>query len=78
MAKGIGLILIGFALFALSRPYMEMAVGGEVPPPAPKRWPLRHRVVRLGKRSGSHLKLGLGQILGLAAIGLGVALVLRA
>jgi hypothetical protein len=78
MAKGIGLILIGFALFALSRPYMEMAVGNDVPPPAPKRWPLRHRVVRLGKRGGTHLRLGFGQILGLAAMGFGVALVLRA
>jgi hypothetical protein len=78
MTKGIGLILIGFALFALSRPYMEIAAGGDVPPPAPKRWPLRHRVVRLGKRGGSQLRLGFGQILGLAAIGLGVVLMLRA
>ena len=78
MAKGIGLILIGFALFALSRPYMEMAAGGDVPPPAPKRWPLKDRVVRLGKRGGSHLRLGFGQVLGLAAIAFGVVLLLRA
>jgi hypothetical protein len=78
MTEGVGLILIGFALFALSRPYMEMAVGGEVPPPAPKRWPLRHRAVRLGKRGGSHLRLGVGQLLGLAAIAFGIVLVLRA
>lgn len=77
MAKGIGLILIGFALFALSRPYMEMAAGSDVPPPAPKRWPLKNRVIHLGKRGGSHLRLGVGQLLGLGAIAVGVVLLLR-
>ena len=77
MAKGIGLILIGFALVVLTRPYMEMAAGGDVPPPAPKRWPLRDRVIRLGKRGGSHLRLGFGQMIGLAAIAFGVVLLLR-
>jgi hypothetical protein len=77
VVKGIGLILIGFALFALSRPYMEMAAGGDVPPPPPKRWPLRHRVIRLGKRGGSQLRLGFGQLLGLAAIAAGIVIVLH-
>jgi hypothetical protein len=77
MAKGIGLILIGFALFALSRPYMEIAAGGDVPPPPPKRWPFLRRAAHIGKRGGAHLRLGFGQILGLAAIGFGVALLLR-
>jgi hypothetical protein len=77
VVKGIGLILIGFALFALSRPYMEMAAGGDVPPPPPKRWPLRHRVIRLGKRGGSHLRLGFGQLLGLAGIAAGIVIVLH-
>jgi hypothetical protein len=77
VAKGIGLILIGFALFALSRPYMEMAAGGDMPPPPPKRWPLRHRVIRLGKRGGSQLRLGFGQLIGLAAIAVGLVIVLH-
>ena len=37
MANGIGLILIGLAFFALSRPYMEIISDDDVPPPAPKR-----------------------------------------
>jgi hypothetical protein len=78
MAKGIGLILIGFALFALSRPYMEIAAGGDVPPPAPKRWPFLRRAAHIGKRGGAHLRLGIGQIMGLAAIAIGIVLVLRA
>jgi hypothetical protein len=56
---------------------MEMAAGGDVPPPPPKRWPLRHRVIRLGKRGGSHLRLGFGQLLGLAAIAAGIVIVLH-
>jgi len=32
--SGIGLILIGFALFVLSRPYMEMATGERRAAPA--------------------------------------------
>ncbi|HEY2603452.1 MAG TPA: hypothetical protein VGI67_17980 [Thermoleophilaceae bacterium] len=79
MATGIGLILIGFAFVALSRPYMEMAAGGsgEIPPPAPKRWPLMRRALHLGKRGGAHLRLGVGQLIGLGAIVLGVVLLLR-
>lgn len=77
MATGIGLILIGFALFALSRPYMEMAAGGDVPPPAPKRWPFLRRAAHLGRRGGAHLRLGFGQLLGLVAIAFGVVLLLR-
>jgi hypothetical protein len=77
MATAIGLILIGFALFALSRPYMEMAAGGDVPPPPPSRWPLRRKAVWLGKRSGAHLRLGFGQVLVLAAIAAGIVLMLR-
>jgi hypothetical protein len=78
MAKGIGLILIGVAFFALSRPYMEIMTEGDVPPPAPKRWPLMRRAVHLGKRGSAHLRLGLGQLIGLAAIVAGLLLVLHA
>jgi hypothetical protein len=77
MATGIGLILIGFALFALSRPYMEIAAGGDVPPPAPKRWPWLRRAAHIGKRGGAHLRVGFGQLLGLAAIAFGIVLLLR-
>jgi hypothetical protein len=75
--KGVGLILIGFALVALSRPYMEMAAGGDVPPPPPGRWPLKRKAVRLGKRGGAHLRLAFGQLLGVAAIAAGIVLMLR-
>jgi hypothetical protein len=78
MAKGIGLILIGVAFFALSRPYMEIMTEGDVPPPAPKRWPFMRRAVHLGKRGGAHLRLGMGQLIGLAAIVAGLILVLHA
>jgi hypothetical protein len=74
---GIGLILIGFALFALSRPYMEMATGGDVPPPAPRRWPLKRKAIHVGRRSGAHLRLAFGQLLGVAAIAAGIVLMLR-
>jgi hypothetical protein len=75
--SGIGLILIGFALFVLSRPYMEMATGSDVPPPPPQRWPLKRKALRLGKRGGAHLRLAFGQLLGLAAIAAGIVLMLR-
>jgi hypothetical protein len=78
MAKGIGLILIGLAFFALSRPYMEIITEGEVPPPAPKRWPLMRRAVHLGKRGGAHLRLGVGQLIGLIGIVAGLIIVLHA
>jgi hypothetical protein len=77
VANGIGLILIGLAFVALSRPYMEIAAGGEVPPPAPKRWPLMRRAVHLGRRGGAHLRLGIGQLIGLTGIVMGLILVLR-
>ena len=77
MAKGIGLILIGLAFFALSRPYMEIAGGAEVPGPAPKRWPLMRRAVHLGRRGGAHLRIGIGQLIGLTGIVVGLILVLR-
>ncbi|HEY7632016.1 MAG TPA: hypothetical protein VH817_15010 [Thermoleophilaceae bacterium] len=77
MATGIGLILIGFALFALSRPYMEMTAGSDPPTPVPKREPWLRRVAHVGKRSGAHLRLGFGQLLGLAAIAFGIVLLLR-
>lgn len=78
MAKGIGLILIGLAFFALSRPYMEIITEGDVPPPAPKRWPLMRRAVHFGKRGGAHLRLGVGQLIGLAGIVVGLLVVLHA
>jgi len=78
MAKGIGLILIGFALFALTRPYMEIAAGDDMPTPAPRRSPLLRRAAHIGKRGGAHLRLGIGQLLGLAAITFGIVLVVRA
>jgi hypothetical protein len=78
MAQGIGLILIGVAFFALSRPYMEIITDGDVPPPAPKRWPLMRRAVHLGKRGGAHLRLGVGQLIGLIGIVAGLILVLHA
>jgi hypothetical protein len=78
MAKGIGLILIGLAFFALSRPYMEIITEGDVPPPAPKRWPRMRRAVHLGKRGGAHLRLGVGQLIGLIGIVAGLIIVLHA
>lgn len=78
MAKGIGLILIGIAFVALSRPYMEIMTEGDVPPPAPKRWPLMRRAVHFGKRGGAHLRLGVGQVIGLAGIVAGLIVVLHA
>ena len=75
--SGIGLILIGFALVALSRPYMEMAADGDVPPPPPKRWPLKRKALQIGRRTGAHLRLGFGQILGLAAIVAGIIVMLH-
>ena len=77
MAKGIGLILIGLAFLALSRPYMEIMAEGDVPPPASKHWPLMRRAVHLGRRGGAHLRLGIGQLIGLTGIVVGVILCLR-
>ena len=77
MTQGIGLILIGVAFVTLSRPYVEIAAGGDVPPPPPKRWPLMRRALRFGKRGGAHLRLGIGQLIGLTAIVVGVILLLR-
>jgi hypothetical protein len=77
VAKGIGLILIGLAFVALSRPYMEIMAEGDVPPPAPKRWPVMRRAVHLGRRGGAHLRLGIGQLIGLIGIVAGVIVVLR-
>jgi hypothetical protein len=77
VAQGIGLILIGLAFFALSRPYMQIMAEGDVPPPAPKRWPVMRRAVHLGRRGGAHLRLGMGQLIGLTGIVVGLILVLR-
>ena len=78
MAQGIGLILVGLAFVALSRPYMEIMTDGDVPPPAPKGWPKMRRAVHFGKRSGAHLRLGVGQLIGLAGMVAGLILVLHA
>jgi len=78
MANGIGLILIGLAFFALSRPYMEIISDDDVPPPAPKRWPLMRRAVHFGKRGGAHLRLGVGQLIGMTGMVVGLILVLHA
>jgi hypothetical protein len=70
-------MLIGLALFALSRPYMEIMVDSEAPPPAPKRWPTMRRAVNLGRRGGAHLRLGIGQLIGLTGMVVGLILVLH-
>ena len=77
MAKGIGLILIGFALFVLSRPYMEMAAGGEEVPPPPRRAPLRRWAFHIGRRGRAAMRVGFGQLVGLAGIIAGVLVVLH-
>jgi hypothetical protein len=73
--KGVGLILIGFAMFALSRPYVEMAAGADVPPPPPRWAPLRHKALQHTRRSGAVVRVGLGQIIGVAGMLAGVAIV---
>jgi hypothetical protein len=76
VAKGIGLILIGFALFVLSRPYMEIAAGEEVPP-APPRWaPLKHKAFHIGRRGRAAIRVGVGQLIGLAGMVAGLLVVL--
>jgi len=75
VATGIGLILIGFAIFAISRPYVEMAAGGEVPAPAPHWASFRRKAVRFTRRSGAVLRVGIGQIIGGIAIVAGVVIV---
>jgi hypothetical protein len=73
--KGVGLILLGFALFALSRPYMEVAIGSEVPPPPHRRAPLKHKALQYTRRSGAVVRLGVGQLIGLAGMIAGIAIV---
>jgi hypothetical protein len=73
--KGIGLILLGFAIFAMSRPYVEMAAGGETPPPPPRWAPLRHKVLQHTRRGGAVLRVGVGQIIGAAGIVAGALIV---
>jgi hypothetical protein len=74
--KGIGLILIGFAIFALSRPYMEMAAGGDVPPPPPRWAGLRRKTLQYTRRSGAVIRVGIGQIIGAAGMVVGAAIVI--
>jgi hypothetical protein len=75
--EGIGLILIGFAIFALSRPYMEVAGGGGSPP-APPRWAsLGHKVRQHTRRSGAVLRVGLGQVIGAAGMIAGLVVILE-
>ena len=75
MSAGIGLILIGFAIFAMSRPYVEMAAGGDVPAPAPRWASFRRKAIRFTRRSGAVMRVGIGQIIGGIAIIAGVAIV---
>jgi hypothetical protein len=76
VAKGIGLILIGFALFVLSRPYMEIAAGEEVPPPPPRWAPLKHKAFHIGRRGRAAIRVGVGQLIGLAGMVAGLLVVL--
>jgi hypothetical protein len=77
VAKGIGLLLIGFALFVLSRPYMEIAAGEDVPT-APPRWaPLRRKAFHIGRRGRAAVRVGLGQLIGLAGMVAGVVVILN-
>jgi hypothetical protein len=80
VAKGIGLILIGFALFVLSRPYMEIAAGeDQPPPPPPPRWaPLKHKAFHVSRRGKAAVRVGVGQLIGLAGMVAGVVVVLNA
>jgi hypothetical protein len=75
VAKGIGLILIGFAIFAMSRPYVEMASGGDMPAPAPRWASLRRKAIHFTRRSGAVMRVGIGQIIGAVAIIAGVAII---
>ena len=78
MAKGIGLILIGFALVVLTRPYMEITAGGDERPPAPPRWaPLKHKAFHISRRGKTAVRLGMGQLIGLVAIVGGVVVMLN-
>ena len=79
MAKGIGLILIGFALFMLSRPYMEIAAGEDgPPPPAPPRWaPFKHKAFHVTRRGKAVARVAVGQLIGLAGMVAGVVVVLN-
>ena len=76
MLKGVGLILLGFAIFALSRPYMEMASGGDVPPPPPRWAPFRYKALHYTRRSGAVVRIGIGQIIGAAGMLVGAAIVI--
>jgi hypothetical protein len=76
VANGIGLLLIGFALVVLSRPYMEIAAGEDDVPPPPPRWaPLRHKAFHVSRRGKAAIRVGIGQLIGLAGIVVGVVLV---
>jgi hypothetical protein len=75
VSTGIGLILIGFAIFAMSRPYVEMAAGGDVPAPAPRWASMRRKAIRFTRRSGAVMRVGIGQIIGAIAIIAGVVIV---
>jgi hypothetical protein len=75
--KGIGLILLGFAMFALSRPYVEVAAGGDVPPPPHRRAPLKHKVIQFTRRGGAVARVGIGQIIGLAGMVAGIVIVVQ-
>jgi hypothetical protein len=77
VANGIGLILIGFALFMLSRPYMEIAAGEELPPRPPRWAPLRRKAFHIGRRGKAAVRVGMGQLVGLAGIVAGVLVVLQ-
>jgi hypothetical protein len=79
VAKGIGLILIGFALFALSRPYMEIAAGEDAPPPPPPpRWaPFKHKAFHVTRRGKAVMRVAVGQLIGLAGMITGVVVMLN-
>ena len=76
MLKGIGLILLGFAIFTLSRPYLEMATGDDVPPPPPRWAPLRHKALQYTRRSGAVVRVGIGQIIGAVGMVAGTVIVI--
>ncbi|HKR99405.1 MAG TPA: hypothetical protein VJU79_07810 [Candidatus Dormibacteraeota bacterium] len=77
MAKGIGLILIGFALFMLSRPYMEIAAGEDAPPPPPRWAPFKHKAFHITRRGKAAIRVAIGQLIGLAGMVTGVIVVLN-
>ena len=78
MAKGIGLILIGFAIFALSKPYMDVAVGDDVPPAPHPHAPWRRKVFQFTRRGGAVVRVGIGQLIGLAGMVAGLVIVVQA